>query len=180
MSYDRIEAAARHADPVLSWDALRDQGMPMDQLMVPVTDEKDPCECCGLDAEHEEQAVRLETMDRLMVYLFSDRRPEAYELVTRRVYALAKCYFPHLLTTRGPDGEILSVTLEKMGVIFDEPNTAAARATWSARLKRLVTNLVKENGSSVKAYFQKSPSACAKMSESAKGNQNRLGGKKAS
>lgn len=173
---DRLDAASRHADPTVSWDALQEQGMPMDQLMGYLEDEKDPCECCGLDAKHEENAVRLETMDRLMVYLFADGRPEAWELVARRAYAVAKCFFPHLLLTRTPDGGTVSVSLERMGIIFDDPNTEASRAKWSARVKRMVTSPIEASGSRAKAGFQKGEQACAKMSRAQRGNRNRNGG----
>ena len=172
---DRIDAANRHADPVVSWDALRDSGMSMDELMLPSEDGGECCDHCGLDAKKEEAAVRLETMDRLMVYLFADGRPEAWELVARRVYALAKCFFPHLLQMKGRDGELISMSLEKLSMVFDEPNTAAARATWSARISRLVTKPVQESGSHTKAGFQKSEQARAKMSLAQRGNRNRVG-----
>jgi hypothetical protein len=175
---DRLDAASRHADPTLSWDAMREQGMPMDQLMGYLEDDKDPCECCGLDAKHEEHAVRLETMDRLMVYLFSDGRPEAWEMVARRAYAVAKSFFPHLLMTKTPDGGTVAVSLERMGIIFDDPNTQAARAKWSARVQRMVTDPIHKTGSKAKAGFQKGEQACAKMSLAAKGNSNRNGGKR--
>lgn len=172
---ERMEAAARHAEATVSWDALRGEGMSMDELMQPEPEEMDPCETCGIDHEAEEGAVRRETMDRLMVYLFSDGRPEAWELVARRAYALAKFFFPHLLMMRGPEGEPKAMTLERLGHVFDEPNTEAARARWQVRIDKMVTDLLTANGSHAKAGYQKNSQARARMSQAQMGNRNRCG-----
>lgn len=177
---NKLESAANYMDPTVGWDSMQPKGMPLDELMGHEDSAACACEWCGFNPGQEEDAVRRETFDRLMVYLFADRRPEAWELVARRAYAIAKSYFPHLLVITGPEGQQIPMSLEKLSIVFDEPNTKAARATWSARIQRLVTDLMKSAGSKAKASFQKNPDACEKMSQAAKGNNNRNGGKKAS
>ena len=117
-----IESAFRHGDPaaILPW-----HGMTPDEEMI-----------WKEQGEPEGEENRAWLMELCLVYLFADGRPEAYELVARRVYAVAKCFFPHLLLTRLPDGGTVAVSLEKMGIIFDDPNTESSRAKWSARVKR--------------------------------------------
>ena len=169
-----IEAAARHAEASFSWGLMEQlRHMPLEQLMEEEECKSGTCEFCEVNLGRELKGVKAETFERLFLYLFADCEPCAWELVAKRVYAIAKSYFPHLLVVKDHDGRDRRMSLEDLGHVFDEPNVKAARARWSARRDRIVSKPVRESGSTALVSCQKSASARAKYSAAQKGNQNR-------
>lgn len=145
-----LDAAARHCDEgVLGLQALAGKS-PLEELMA--------AEEGGGEAE----AVRVETMRRLMGFLFVDDCPENPIHVTRRVYALAKAFYPHL---------IQGMSLHQLGVIFEEQNEKSGRARWSAIVKRVVNAPVEAAGGKASGKFQKGRKETYQAAQ--KGNQNR-------
>lgn len=113
----------------------------------------------------EVDAIRKETMERLMLFFFADGKPERLELPMRRVYAVAKAFFPELI-----DG----MSLDALGEVFDEDKPERARARWSARLKVMVNKPIEEAGGVAHSKYQKAESASAKYSAAQMGNRNRV------
>jgi hypothetical protein len=108
--------------------------------------------------------VRTETVGRLMQFLFSDAKPSRPELPMRRVYALAKGYFPELLG---------GMSLHELGDVFGEGNSGGHRARWSWRIKKLIVLPVEEAGGVAHLKYQKKESTCRKYAAAQQGNQNR-------
>lgn len=114
-------------------------------------------------SESEEQAVRVETFINTLDFIYSDG-PEPLRLV-RRILVLAKAIKPELLG---------GMSMEDIAILSDD----SGRATVSARLERVYTRFLKEQGARVtKSRCQKKETESYR--EAQKGNTNRKGtGKK--
>lgn len=110
---------------------------------------------------------RIKAIRGMLDYIFADgHHPLA---VVRRIYGLTKALRPQC---------IKDMSLADLAVLCDDGKglTTDGRATQSARIKRLIEEPIRRAGMhGFKAPFQKTDTACGEYSESAKGNQNRLG-----
>jgi len=117
------------------------------------------------EGDHEDRdALRAATLRAVMRYFFSNDKPEDWKLVTKKVYGLAKSFYPHLI-----DG----ISLEELGEVFGEDKPKAHRARWSARIKTWVNKPIEEAGGVAHSKFQKSATASQNYSAAQQGNSNR-------
>ena len=87
------------------------------------------------------------------------------ERAVKRVFMLAKAYFPHL---------VLRMSLHLLAQLFGQ-----VRATWSWRGKKKLNGFLAARGQvAVKAPYQKSAAVCAKYAAAATGNRNRATGRR--
>jgi hypothetical protein len=117
----------------------------------------------SLEANWEE---RLRSMRGLLDYVYQDG-PHPLQ-VYRRIVAITKAVRPDLL---------LNMSCAQLAILCDDGkgDSSDGRATVSARIKRMFDPVKKAGMKGFKAPFQKTDSACRNYSDSAKGNQNRLG-----
>jgi hypothetical protein len=150
----RVGAAHRGGsmDPTHGFQALQPTPTPLDSLI-----EKE-------EGRPETDAVRSATMRKLMAFIFDDGKPENPEFAMRRLYAIAKAFYPDLIE---------GISLEALGKVFEEDNTEKGRQRWSARIRNIINKPIAEAGGVAHAKFQKSETTCRKYSEAQKGNQNR-------
>lgn len=119
----------------------------------------------GLVLKGDRPEVRDELLGKLLWFFFYKGKPERAELVMRRVYALAKSFYPKA---------IHGMSLEELGtVVFREGKPSAARARWSWRIKKMINEFIEASGGVAHAHFQKSSSTCRKYRAAAMGNNNR-------
>jgi hypothetical protein len=171
-----LEAAARHMEATVPWTAMQQmRSMPLEQLLEDEEARDCTCQYCEVNLAKELKGLKAETFERVFLYLFADGEAAAWEMVARRVYAVAKAYFPHLLAVKDKEGKERRFSLEDLGHVFEEENVPASRARWQARVARIVDKPVRESGSTARRYGSKSATACGKYSEAQKGNQNRKG-----
>jgi hypothetical protein len=87
------------------------------------------------------------------------------ERAVKRVFMLAKAYFPKL---------VLRMSLHLLAKLFGQ-----VRATWSWRGKKKLNGFLAARGqAAVKAPYQKSAAVCAKYALAATGNRNRATGRR--
>jgi hypothetical protein len=108
--------------------------------------------------------VRDETVGLVMGFLFTVRGRGGVKVVMQRLYCLAKAFFPE--TIKG-------MSLERLGEVFGEPGRRGARARWSARVKKVVSEFIEAAGGVGHLKYQKSESTCRKYAAAQAGNQNR-------
>jgi len=151
---ERVGAAQTggKADPTTAFQSLHTKS-PLEQLM-----EGEEGETMTKDQR------RVQTMSKLMHYFFEDGQPQNPMMAMRRVYSLAKSFFPEV---------IQGMSLHQLAVIFEEDNLKSARARWHARIDKTVIKKIESGGAVAHAKFQKSATASRTYSEAQKGNQNR-------
>lgn len=126
---------------------------PLDELLAREAEEG------GVLSSEEVQEVRAEAFIATMDFIYADG-PEPLMLV-RRILVLAKAIKPELLG---------GMSMEDMAILSDD----SGRATVSARLERVYTRFLKNNGARVtKSRSQKKKTS--KYREAAVGNTNRKG-----
>ena len=114
---------------------------------------------------------------RLIDFIFPGTGRQWLFRGTQRAYLLARTWQPWLVSQ---DGKELSY--EDLARIFEGDALATpkarnkARSRWSARAQEVLRKPIEQAGGTVRLQFGKSAGARAKMQQSAKGNQNRLGG----
>lgn len=107
--------------------------------------------------------VRQEAIVALLQFFFQDG-PQP-ERVAKRVFMVAKAYFPPL---------VLRMSLQQLAEMFGQ-----VRATWSWRGKKKLNGFLSARGAlAVKAPYQKSDAVCVKYAAAAVGNRNRATGRR--
>lgn len=115
----RMGAAHRggHQDESHGIQALNSARSPLEELMA-----------AEEGGRPERDEVRVEGMRSFLSYLFSDGQPRVLKYATRRLYAVARGYYPELLT---------GVTMEVMEGIF-APDEAAGAVRWQEPLRSVL------------------------------------------
>lgn len=137
--------------------------------------------------ERIEGSPRLRERVRLMMgHLYPGSGPGWLMQGTRRVYVMARCFNPGLVSRRetglrglSRDGRRVlpevEMSWEEMARAFGEGNLKAARARWSALAKRVVVVPIEASGQVVQLQFGRSAATREKYREGARGNSNRRG-----
>ena len=117
---------------------------------------------------------------RLMDYIYPNEGKRWLYKGTQRAYMLARQYQPGLVRQDGRE-----LAYQDFARIFEgdpletEKARDRARSRWSARAKAVLRTPLETQGTKVHLQFGKSERARAAMSQSAAGNQNRKGKRKA-